>query len=63
VIEGRFMSIEQAMGTPKGRPAAREFLQAFIEEMKRTGFVTSALERSGQRGASVAPASQSWPKF
>jgi polar amino acid transport system substrate-binding protein len=63
VIEGRFMSIEQAMGTPKGRPAAREFLQSFIEEMKRTGFVASALERSGQSGAGVAPASNSWPKF
>jgi polar amino acid transport system substrate-binding protein len=63
VIEGRFMSIQQAMGTPKGRPAAREFLQSFIEEMKRTGFVSSALERSGQRGAGVAPASDSWPKF
>jgi polar amino acid transport system substrate-binding protein len=63
VIEGRFMSIEQAIGTPKGRPAAREFLQSFIEEMKRTGFVASALDRSGQRGASVAPARDSWPKF
>jgi len=63
VIDGRFVSIEQAMGTPKGRPAAREFLQSFIEEMKRGGFVASALERSGQRGAGVAPASDSWPKF
>jgi polar amino acid transport system substrate-binding protein len=63
VIDGRFVSIEQAMGTPKGRPAAREFLQSFIEEMKRSGFVASALERSGQRGAGVAPASNSWPKF
>lgn len=63
VIEGRFMAIEQAMGTPMGRPAAREFLQSFIEEMKRTGFVASALERSGQSGASVAPARDSWPLF
>ncbi len=63
VIDGRFTSIEQAMGTPNGRPAAREFLQSYIEEMKRTGFVASALERSGQRGAAVAPASNSWPNF
>jgi polar amino acid transport system substrate-binding protein len=63
VIDGRFVSIEQAMGTPKGRPAAREFLQSFIEEMKQSGFVASALERSGQRGAGVAPARSSWPKF
>jgi polar amino acid transport system substrate-binding protein len=63
VIDGRFTSIEQAMGTPKGRPAAREFLRSFIEEMKRSGFVASALDRSGQRGAGVAPASNSWPNL
>jgi len=63
VIDGRFTSIEQAMGTPRGRPAGREFLQTFIEEMKSSGFVAEALERSGQRAASVAPAHDSWPKF
>jgi polar amino acid transport system substrate-binding protein len=63
VIDGRFTSIEQAMGTPRGRPAAREFLQSYIEEMKRSGFVASALQRSGQRGAGVAPAYNSWPNF
>jgi polar amino acid transport system substrate-binding protein len=56
VIAGRFTAIEQAMGTLKGRAGGREFLQIFIEEMKRTGFVASALERSGQHGAAVAPA-------
>jgi len=63
VIDGTFVSIQQAMGTPKGRPAAREFLQSYIEEMKRSGFVASALDRSGQRGAGVASASHSWPNF
>jgi polar amino acid transport system substrate-binding protein len=63
VIDGTFTSIEQAMGTPKGRSNGREFLQTFIEEMKRSGFVASALERSGQRAATVAPAYDSWPKF
>jgi polar amino acid transport system substrate-binding protein len=63
VMDGRFTSIQQAMGTPKGRPAGREFLQSFIEEMKRSDFVRLALERSGQRAASVAPASDAWPKF
>jgi hypothetical protein len=29
-------------------------LREFIEEMKRTGFVAQALERSGQRDAAVA---------
>lgn len=63
VINGRFTVIEQAMGTLKGRPSGREYLQMFIEEMKRTGLVASALERSGQLGAAVAPAADSWPGF
>ena len=55
VLPGRFMAIEQAMGTPKGRDAGAAYLREFIEEMKRTGFVAQALERSGQRDAAVAP--------
>ena len=57
VIEGRFMAIEQAMGTPHGRgPAGLAYLRRFVEEMKASGFVAAALERSGQRDAIVAPA-------
>jgi len=55
VIEGRFTAIEQAMGTPKGRPAGLAYLQAFIASVKAGGFVARALQRSGQTGASVAP--------
>lgn len=56
LLDGRFMVIQQAMGTPKGRgPAAATFLAAFVEEMKAGGFVASALARHGIRGASVAP--------
>lgn len=55
VIEGRFTVIEQAMGTPKVRKAGVEYLHTFVEEMKATGFIASALERSGQRDAAVAP--------
>ena len=58
VMDGRFMAIEQAMGTPKGRPAGLAFLHAFVEEMKASGFVAKALDRSGQVDAVVAPAAQ-----
>ena len=54
VMDGRFMLIEQAMGTPKGRPAAIRYLRAMIEELKASGFVAAALERSGQHDALVA---------
>ncbi|HXP98048.1 MAG TPA: ABC transporter substrate-binding protein [Telmatospirillum sp.] len=55
VIPGRFMAIEQAMGTPKGRDAGARYLDAFIEEMKASGFVAKALAASGQADATVAP--------
>jgi polar amino acid transport system substrate-binding protein len=56
VLDGRFMEIRQAMGTPQGRPAGAAFLREFVEEMKASGFVADALRRSGQMDATVAPA-------
>src|SRR5262249_56076891 len=56
VMDGRFMEIQQAMGTPKGRsPATLAYLRGFIEEMKGSGFVAAALKRSNQPDAAVAP--------
>jgi polar amino acid transport system substrate-binding protein len=43
VIDGRFMSIEQAMATPRGREAGAAYLQKFVEEMQASGFVERAL--------------------
>jgi polar amino acid transport system substrate-binding protein len=56
VLPGRFMAIEQAMGMPKGRDAGVRFLRQFGEEMKASGFVAQALQKSGQGEATVAPA-------
>jgi polar amino acid transport system substrate-binding protein len=56
IVDGRFMEIQQAMGTQKGRPEGFRYLRAFIEEMKDSGFVRAALDRSGQAEAAVAPA-------
>jgi polar amino acid transport system substrate-binding protein len=55
LLDGRFMVINQAMGLPKGRPAALVYLNAFVEEMKASGFVASALARHAIDGAAVAP--------
>lgn len=57
LLPGRFMVIQQAMGTPRSRgPAAHEALARFVEDMKASGFVEDALARHGISGASVAPA-------
>ncbi|HVE89091.1 MAG TPA: ABC transporter substrate-binding protein [Burkholderiaceae bacterium] len=56
LLDGRFMVINQAMGTPKGRgEAGVKYLSEFIEEMKASGFVAQSLARHGVEGASVAP--------
>lgn len=57
LLPGRFMVIQQAMGTPRGRgELAAEFLRQYVEEMKASGFVAQSLARHGIEGASVAPA-------
>lgn len=57
LLDGRFMLIQQAMGTPKSRgEEAAAFLARFVEEMKASGFVAAALARHEIAGASVAPA-------
>jgi len=55
VMDGRFMEIQQAMGTPHGRDAGAKYLRQFVEEMKASGFVADALKRSNQPDAAVAP--------
>ena len=56
MLEPRFMEIEQAVGTSRGRETATvDFLHAFVEELKAEGFIADALRRSGQNDASVAP--------
>jgi polar amino acid transport system substrate-binding protein len=57
VIDASFMVIRQAAGVPRGRAAAATYLGAFIEEMKRSGFVERALRESGVNDVAVAPAS------
>lgn len=57
LLPGRFMVIQQAMGTPKARgPEAAAELSRYVEVMKASGFVAEALARHRIEGASVAPA-------
>ena len=55
VLEGRFTAIQQAIGTPKGRDAAAQYLREYVEDVKASGLVARAIERHGVRGVSVAP--------
>jgi polar amino acid transport system substrate-binding protein len=55
VLPDRFMAIGQAAGMPHGRPKAHAALEAFIRDMKSSGFVADALEASGQDRRAAAP--------
>jgi polar amino acid transport system substrate-binding protein len=58
VLDGHFMNIEQAMGTPKGRLAGAGYLRAFVEDVKSSGFVADAIKRSNQSAAVAPPAAK-----
>jgi polar amino acid transport system substrate-binding protein len=52
LLPGNFMVIRQAMVTARGRSeAARQGLDRFIGDMRRSGFVREALSRHGIAGA------------
>jgi polar amino acid transport system substrate-binding protein len=55
ILDGRFTAIQQAVATPKGRPAGAQYLREFVAEVKASGFVADLIERNGARGLSVAP--------
>ena len=55
MLDGRFMVIEQAMGTLKGRAKGARYLAQMIEELKASGFVANALKATNQLDAAVAP--------
>jgi len=56
IIDGKFSSVQEAIGTAKPNVAGAAFLRAFVEEAKASGLVARFIERHKVRGLSVAPA-------
>jgi len=55
VMEGRFAAVEQAIALPKGRGAALRYLNAFLEQMRSSGWVADALGRNCDLRAATLP--------
>ena len=55
IIEGKFSSVQQAIGTGKRNTAGAAYLNEFVEEAKRSGVVARLIERHKVRGLSVPP--------
>ncbi len=54
ILEGRFMAVQQAVGTPRPKAAAIPWLTAFVNEARASGFVAESIAAHGVRGLSVA---------
>lgn len=55
VLADSFTRAQQAIAVPNGRPAALSYLNAFLQDMKRSGFIAAAVKKSGFAGATPAP--------
>jgi len=56
LLEGKFSSVQQAVGTPRKNGLAAVWLAGVVEELKASGFVAEAIARHEVQGLSVAPA-------
>ncbi|RDJ21409.1 ABC transporter substrate-binding protein [Bosea caraganae] len=54
MLEGHFMTVQQAIGTPKAKGAALDYLTKFVEAAKASGFVAGLISKHGVDGLSVA---------
>ncbi len=50
VMEGRFTSVRQAIGTKPGNTALQAVVEQFIHEAKETGLVAALIEEHGVKG-------------
>jgi polar amino acid transport system substrate-binding protein len=55
ILEGRFMAVQQAVGTPRGREAGAAWLHEVVERAKASGLVASLIAKHGVSGLSEAP--------
>ncbi|MEK6593317.1 MAG: ABC transporter substrate-binding protein [Pseudomonadota bacterium] len=54
ILDGRFTAVQQAAGTPKGRPAGAQYLCDFIEDVKASGLVAQLIGENKVRDLTVA---------
>ena len=54
IVAGNFTAVQQAAGTPKGRPNGFQYLLAFIADIKASGLVAATIQRNKVVGLTVA---------
>jgi polar amino acid transport system substrate-binding protein len=54
MLDGRFMAVQQAVGTPRSKEAAIRYLTQFVTAARDTGFVAELIRKHRVEGLSVA---------
>ena len=55
ILDGKYMAVQQAIGTERKNAAAAAWLAGFVEEAKRSGLVAGFIAEHKVQGLSVAP--------
>lgn len=55
ILDGKFSSVQQAIGTAKKNAAGASYLNDFVEEAKASGMIARLIERHKVRGLTIAP--------
>ena len=50
ILEGRFTTVQQAVGTPEGNEVMVNYLTSFVQLAKKNGLVESLIKRHGMEG-------------
>jgi len=53
ILDGQITAVQQAIGTPKARAAAAPYLQAFVEDVTRSGLVQRLIDQYGIKGVNI----------
>jgi polar amino acid transport system substrate-binding protein len=54
VLDGKFMAVQQAIGTQRRNEAGAAFMRDFVAEAKASGLVAALIAKHGVKGLSVA---------
>jgi polar amino acid transport system substrate-binding protein len=54
ILDGCFMTVQQAIGVPKAKSEAAAYLGKFVAAAKESGFVAALIAKHGVKGLSVA---------
>ncbi|MFY9317030.1 MAG: transporter substrate-binding domain-containing protein [Burkholderiales bacterium] len=53
MLEGKFMTVNHGLGTPRARSAGAAYLKAFVEDMNASGFIARSIEQHQVQGLSA----------